>query len=411
MHDEHPPRPPHRPRRARPGAQLGASDSSAPLPEEQAPEQKKRRRRRIAAWTLSAVAVLVVAAAAVVGIYLYQLRSAFDDQRNVLELQMEDETAYRTSDDVINILLLGSDSRGEEESEYREQIGDADGERSDTMMLVHIPEDRSGVYIMSLVRDLWVDVPGEGEGRINTALGFGGEELVVDTVEELLNTHIDHVATIDFTGFSDLTTALGGVYVDNPRSFSAGQHNPAFFPEGDIRLEGADALRFVRERKSFPTGDYVRVENQQLVVKAIVDRFLSADTLTNPQRVMDVVNGIVPYLSMDEGLDADTVAGYALEMSDVRSEDIHMFTIPTGEHATTAGGAQVILQDEPMMELLRRSLRNENMDGLMEYLEVQQETGEEQPAQQEEAAQQEDTAQDGQPAQQEETPTGEVMAE
>lgn len=346
------------------------------------------------------MAVLVVVAVAVVGIYLYQLRSAFDDQRNVLELQMEDDTAYRTSDGVINILLLGSDSRGDDEAAYREQIGDIEGERSDTMMLAHIPADRSGVYIMSLVRDLWVDVPGEGEGRINTAFGFGGEERVVDTVEELLNTHIDHVATIDFTGFSDLTSALGGVYVDNPRPFSAGQHNPAFFPEGDIRLEGADALRFVRERKSFPTGDYVRVENQQLVVQAIVDRFLSTDTLTNPQRVMDVVNGIVPYLSMDEGLNADTVAGYALEMSDMRSEDIHMFTIPTGEQATTAGGAQVILQDESMMELLRRSLRNDNMDGLLDYLEVQEDTGEEH----------EETGEE-QSAEQEETPTGEATAE
>ena len=350
------------------------------------------------------MAVLAVAAVAVVGLYLHNLRSAFDDQRNVLDLQMEDETAYRTSDDVINILLLGSDSRGEEESEYREQIGDADGERSDTMMLVHIPEDRSGVYVMSLVRDLWVDVPGEGEGRVNTAFGLGGEELVVDTVEELLNTHIDHVAMIDFTGFSDLTTALGGIYVDNPRAFSAGQHNPAFFPEGTIRLEGDNALRFVRERKAFPTGDYERVENQQLVVQAIFDRFLSTDTLTNPQRVMDVVNGIVPYLSMDEGLDADTVAGYAMELSDMRTDDIHMFTIPTGEHATTASGAQVILQDDEQMELLRRSLRNENMDGFLEYLEAQDTDAEEQLADQEQSP--EEAA-----PEQEETYTGEVMAE
>lgn len=404
MHDEHPPRPAHRPRRARTGAQPGAPTGDAPLTEEQAAAKKKRRRRRIAGWTLICVAVLAVAAVAVVGLYLHNLRSAFDDQRNVLDLQMEDETAYRTSDDVINILLLGSDSRGEEESEYREQIGDADGERSDTMMLVHIPEDRSGVYVMSLVRDLWVDVPGEGEGRVNTAFGLGGEELVVDTVEELLNTHIDHVAMIDFTGFSDLTTALGGIYVDNPRAFSAGQHNPAFFPEGTIRLEGDNALRFVRERKAFPTGDYERVENQQLVVQAIFDRFLSTDTLTNPQRVMDVVNGIVPYLSMDEGLDADTVAGYAMELSDMRTDDIHMFTIPTGEHATTASGAQVILQDDEQMELLRRSLRNENMDGFLEYLEARDTDAEEQLADQEQPP--EEAA-----PEQEETYTGEVMAE
>lgn len=382
-------------------AAVGAQD-------EQTAARRKRRHRRIAAWSLTSVAVLVIAAVAVVGVYLYQLRSAFDEHRNVLDLQMEDDTAYRTSDDVINVLLLGSDSRGEEEGEYREQIGDIQGERSDTMMLVHIPEDRSGVYVMSIVRDLWVDVPGEGEGRINTAFGLGGEELVVDTIEELLNTHIDHVAMIDFNGFSDLTTALGGVYVDNPRAFSAGQHNPAFFPEGTIRLEGANALRFVRERKAFPTGDYIRVENQQLVVKAIIDRFLSAETLANPQRVMDVVNGIVPFLSMDEGLNADTVAGYAMEMSDIRSEDIHMFTVPTGEHATTAAGAQVILQDEEMMELLERSLRNENMDGFLEYLEMR-EAGEEPSA--DEAAEDSTPEEVASEEEQQEDHTGEVPAE
>lgn len=387
------------------GAEAAAA---AGAQDEQTAARRKRRHRRIAAWSLTSVAVLVIAAVAVGGVYLYQLRSAFDEHRNVLDLQMEDDTAYRTSDDVINILLLGSDSRGEEEGEYREQIGDIQGERSDTMMLVHIPEDRSGVYVMSIVRDLWVDVPGEGEGRINTAFGLGGEELVVDTIEELLNTHIDHVAMIDFNGFSDLTTALGGVYVDNPRAFSAGQHNPAFFPEGTIRLEGANALRFVRERKAFPTGDYIRVENQQLVVKAIIDRFLSAETLANPQRVMDVVNGIVPFLSMDEGLNADTVAGYAMEMSDIRSEDIHMFTVPTGEHATTAAGAQVILQDEEMMELLERSLRNENMDGFLEYLEMR-EAGEEPSA---DGASEDSTPEEvASEEEQQEDHTGEVPAE
>lgn len=319
---------------------------------------------------LIAVAALLIIAVGAGLLYVQQLRSAFDDQRNVLDLQLDgDDTAGRTEEGTINMLLLGSDSRGEDDVNYRGSIGDNASERSDTMMFVHIPEDRSGVYVMSIVRDLWVDVPGEGQGRVNSALGVGGYPLVIDTVEELLNTHIDHVAIIDFEGFSDLTRALGGVYVDNPRPFSTGQHNPAFYPEGTIRLEGDSALRFVRERKAFPTGDFVRVQNQQLVINGIVDRLLSADTLANPQRIMEVVNGIVPYLSVDDGLDADTIAAYALEMRDMRSGDIEMFTIPTGEQATTAGGAQVILKDEEMMELLQRSLKNENMEGFLEYYE------------------------------------------
>ncbi|PRZ13435.1 LCP family protein [Nesterenkonia sandarakina] len=407
MADKQAPEPqPHRPRRAArlPGGATAASQSTHPIGPKKSPDQPgsgapsgppeppgsdgasepapkdPRRRRRLIRNGLIAVAVLVIVAIGAGLLYVNQLRTTFDEQRNVLDLELEgDDTAGRTEDGTVNMLLLGSDSRGEDDLAYRGEIGDdAGAERSDTMMFVHIPADRSGVYVMSIVRDLWVDVPGEGQGRVNSALGAGGYPLVVDTIEELLNTHIDHVAIIDFEGFSDLTGALGGVYVDNPRPFSAGQHNPAFYPEGTIRLGGADALRFVRERKAFPDGDFSRVQNQQLVINGIVDQLLSADTLTNPQRVMDVVNGIVPYLSVDDGLDANTIAAYALEMRDIRSGNIEMFTIPTGEMATTASGAQVILKDEEMLELLQRSLKNDNMEGFIEYTELREEEEEQQ---------------------------------
>ncbi|GAB3188655.1 LCP family protein [Nesterenkonia suensis] len=370
-------RQPHRPRRAKrlsesaatAGPPAGSPEPAAPQ-DTQDKQARRRRRRRIAGWSAAVVAVVLTVAVVAAGLYLRQLQSDFDDNRNVLQMDLEDETADRTNDGVINMLLLGSDSRGD--GLDLAEIKGEDGERSDTMMFVHIPADRSGVYVMSIVRDLWVDVPGHGEGRINSALDAGGYELVIDTVEELLDTHIDHIGIIDFDGFEDLTQALGGVYVDNPMAFSAGQLNPAFYPEGTIRLEGPDALRYVRERKSFIEGDFMRVQNQQRVVHAIVDRFLSADTLTSPQRVSGAVNSIVPYLWMDEGLDSSTVVDYALQMRDLRSEDIHMFTIPTGEPTVTSGGAQVLLQDEDALRLLSTSLRQENLDGFLEYMEVRE---------------------------------------
>lgn len=363
----------HRPRRAKGGvvpteaetrrARRGSRAKDAP--------QRKRMRRgtKITLIVLAILAVLAIIAAAVVYSYVNRIQTVFQEERNVIEELdgLDDDTAYRTSEGTVNILLMGSDNRGEDEEDYRNATGE-EGERSDSMMVVHIPADRSGVYVMSIMRDLWVEVPGHGQGRINSALSAGGLELAVDTVENLLYTHIDHVVTIDFDGFEDLTTALGGVYVDNPRPFSAGQTNPSFYPEGTIRLEGSEALRFVRERKYFPTSDYVRVENQQLVMRAIAERFLSGDTLTNPDRVIDVLGAILPYMEMDDGLDQDTIISYALDMTSLRARDIHTFTMPTGEPHTTAAGAEILLPDEELMTLLQRSLTSENMEGFMTYM-------------------------------------------
>lgn len=351
----------HRPRRARGGVFTEDQEDQG--------QSKRRQRRRILIWfSVGLVAVLAIGAT-VAGLYVRQLQTTFNENRTVIdELQLDDQTSYDSPEGSMNMLLLGSDSRGEEEAEYRTGTGEG-AERSDTIMFAHIPEDRSGIYIMSIMRDLWLDIPGYGEGRVNTALGAGGIPLVVDTVNELLQTRIDHVAVIDFDGFEDLTAALGGIYVDNPRSFSAGTRNPDFYPEGTIRLEGSDALRFVRERKAFDTGDFVRVENQQMVVRAIIDRFLSSDTLTSPARIMDVVESFAPYLRVDDDLRAETLAGYALDMTDLRTSDVHFFTMPMGENATTTGGAEVILPNPEAIAMLQRALAEEDMDGFLEWME------------------------------------------
>ncbi|MGO1884273.1 MAG: LCP family protein, partial [Citricoccus sp.] len=192
-----------------------------------------------------------------------------------------------------------------------------------------------------------------------------GYPLVTATVEDLLGVNIDHLAVIDFEGFNGLTEALGGVEVCNPNAFSSGQVNPSYFPEGEILLQGPDALRYVRERKAFLGGDFERVANQQRFVSAMVDQILTVDTLANPQRVMTVVDSIVPFISVDEGLDAGTIAGYGLQLNGIRSDDIETFTIPHGPPAEGPGGASIVLQDEEALPELRRALQQ---DRLGEYL-------------------------------------------
>ncbi|MGW9549932.1 LCP family protein [Citricoccus zhacaiensis] len=338
---------------------MSHTENHEPLPRRS--RGQVRRKRHTVRNAFIVVAALLVVVLALVAVYVGSIASTFNDQRQTVDAGIA--TSEATTDGALNVLVMGSDSRGDG-MDTAQNKGE-DGERSDTMMLVHIPEDRQNVFVMSIVRDLWVEIPGEGERKVNSALGLGGYPLVTATMENLLGVNVDHLAVIDFEGFNGLTEALGGVEVCNPHAFSSGQVNPSYYPQGEILLQGPDALRYVRERKAFLGGDFERVANQQRFVSAMVDQILTVDTLANPQRVMDVVNSIVPFISVDEGLDAATIAGYGLQLNGIRSGDIETFTIPHGPPAEGPGGASIVLQDEEAMAELRQSLQR---DQLGDYL-------------------------------------------
>lgn len=335
--------------------------------------RKPIRRRRTVRNALLVAAALVVVVLVLVGVYVASIATAFNDKRQTVDAGIATQAAF--DDGALNVLLLGSDSRGDG-LDTAENKGE-DGERSDTMMLVHVPEDRQDVYVMSIVRDLWVEIPGNGERKVNAALGLGGYPLVTATIENLVGANIDHLAVIDFEGFNGLTEAVGGVQVCNPNTFSSGQINPSYFPQGEILLQGPDALRYVRERKAFLGGDFDRVANQQRFVSAMVDQVLTVDTLANPQKLTDVINAIVPFITVDEGLDAATIAGYGLQLNGIRAGDIHTFTVPHGPPTEGPGGASIVEQDEEAMGELRQALQD---DRLEEYLSGGTEEGQDGPA-------------------------------
>lgn len=166
----------------------------------------------------------------------------------------------------LNYLLLGTDSR--------DPANAADG-RSDTIMLVHLNAARDKAYIISYPRDMYVAIPGYGQSKINAAYSLGGPPLTVRTMEDLTGARMDHVVLVDFDGFIDLTTDLGGVTVTNDHAFSSHGYT---YPAGQITIAGEEALWFVRERYALPEGDLDRAENQRKVIKAIVQKGLSGES-------------------------------------------------------------------------------------------------------------------------------------
>ncbi|WP_248704995.1 LCP family protein [Curtobacterium sp. MWU13-2055] len=326
-------------------------------PDQPAP---KRRRSRLVITLLSVTAGLVailVGLGVAFGIYAGNLASTYDAKTDkITNAFPSGNRPEATKDGAKNILLMGSDSRGDATSIDSSKASD---QRTDTMMLVHIDADRKAVWVMSIMRDLWVTIPGHGEHKINAAFAYGGSALTVQTIEQLLDVRIDHVAIVDFQGFEGMTDALGGVDVESPSDFTArGQH----FTKGTNHVNGEQALKFVRERYSFANGDYQRVANQQAFLRAIVDKTISKDTLTSPSKITDFVGALSEYLSVDDSLSATELAKLGVSLRGVDKQDVHFFTIPTGGTGTSADGQSIVLQNSLDMPGLRSALGSDSLD-------------------------------------------------
>ncbi|WP_316296705.1 LCP family protein, partial [Clavibacter michiganensis] len=156
------------------------------------------------AATLGSLVGIATVIAVAASVFVGGLARSFDANTTTISDAFPAGARPAATDGAENILLIGSDSRAELDPD-----GDgAAGGRSDTLMLLHVPADRKAVYLMSIMRDSWVDVPGHGKAKINAAYSWGGVPLVEQTVEQLLDSRIDHVAEIDFAGFEDMTDAL-----------------------------------------------------------------------------------------------------------------------------------------------------------------------------------------------------------
>lgn len=313
------------------------------------------QRRRRWPWVIVFILVVVlVGTAATAGVYLWRLSTSYEKAETVPVAEVFPTVRpTAVNPEAVNILLLGSDSR----SGLGGGLDSIRGQRADTMLLVHIPADRSGVQVISFMRDNWVTIPGRGEHKLNAALAFGGVPLLVQTLEGIVDVPIDHVMITDFEGFKGLTEALDGVTVDNAKAFKGRGYT---YAQGPIELRGDKALAYVRERYSFTDGDYQRVRNQQAFIKGVLDKMLSRETLTNPERVAAAVDAISPFLIVDAGLDAGTVGNLALSLRDVKREDVQFLTAPT-LGTGMVGDQSIVRPDWDGLAALSDALKNDTV--------------------------------------------------
>lgn len=245
------------------------------------------------------LALALVAVAAVVGVRA--LTERYD--RAVARGHLLDDDARRNRTDPdgpLNYLLVGSDRfRGAD---------DAD-QRSDTILIVHLPAGLRRAYLISVPRDLLVAIPpadngyGGGQDKINAAYdlgggGDGGARLLSATLHRLTGLEFDGAAVVDFTGLRRVVDLLGGVRMCVDTEVRS-VHTGTVFAPGCRQMDGAAALDYVRQRYDLPGGDYDRQRHQQQLLRAMLDRAGKRDLLGDPLKLDSLIRAVGDSLTVD----------------------------------------------------------------------------------------------------------------
>ncbi len=253
------------------------------------PEPAPKPKRFWLRFTLASLLIVGVAAAATsISILRYfdSIAQALS-HNNVLTNELHDALAEVDGGAPQNILILGSDKRAG--AEFEEDPG-----RSDTTMLLRLDPDRNAIAVMSIPRDLKVEIPGYGTGKFNEAYAYGGPKLTLQTVKQLTGLPINHVVNIDFLGFVRAVYAIGCVYVDvDRRYFHSNAGLPASEQYAEINVQpgyqllcGKKALQYVRYRHT--DTDLVRSARQQDFISAARQRISVQDLVFDQSGLIDI---------------------------------------------------------------------------------------------------------------------------
>jgi LCP family protein required for cell wall assembly len=242
-------------------------------------------------------------------------------------------------------LLVGSDSRAgltEADVGYLNTGTDAEvgGKRTDTILLLHVPGGGQQPVLISIPRDSYVPIPGNGENKINAAFAFGGPGLLAQTITEATGVQIDSYIETGLGGFAKITDAIGGVDTCLPAPISdpfAGIDLPA----GCQTLDGAQALGLARSRKTDAMGDLARVARQRAILSAIITQAASPSTVLNPFTGYKVAAAGGSALTVDSGTGPVDLGRFLLGMRAVAGGKGITMTVPVSNLnlSTPAGSA------------------------------------------------------------------------
>jgi LCP family protein required for cell wall assembly len=305
------------------------------------------RPRRILAVLAVLVSVVLIL---VVGMYFF-LNSKLD-RKNVLVSYAGRPAASAGQ----NWLIAGSDSRQGLSRKEEDKLAtghDISGQRSDTIMILHVPSNGGPSVLISLPRDSYVPIPGDGENKLNAAYSLGGPTLLAKTVQNITGLRINHYMGIGFGGFVNVVNAVGGVRMcikrrlDDP---AAGLH----LRKGCQTLNGAKALGYVRTRHLYGDQDLQRVQDQRLFMRALLSKMTSPGVILNPFAAIPAATGAADTLTVDTGTSLYQLIEVAFSL---RHPETTTVPIANSNYPTSAGDA--VLWDTAAARQLFTALRND----------------------------------------------------
>lgn len=253
-------------------------------------KRKKHKGLKRLGIALAVIAVLVAGCGIALATWINSLNASmgFADREEEEELrrallpesELDDGSAFY-------ILLLGSDARE----------GDT-ASRSDVTMLARVDPENAAVDLISIPRDTMVTIEGSTQ-KINAAYAFGGASGAVEAVSEFAGVPISHYAEIHFDELEEVVDQLGGVWVDVPESFSAGNGGMSF-TEGEQLLSGEEALAYARERYNVSGGDFGRAQAQRQIVEAIIRQVIAAPATELPGLIGKLANSVTTDYSVPD---------------------------------------------------------------------------------------------------------------
>jgi LCP family protein required for cell wall assembly len=320
-----------------------ALTETPPAPPDTPPPASSTRLRKL---VLAGLALAVLVVFGILGFALWT-----NSKIDRLDAEALPSLTPALGDGTRTFLVVGTDDRSDIPEDFADVFGEFGGSRTDTIMLVNFTPGR-GAEVISLPRDLRVEIPGEGTNRINAAFSLGGPELLIATISDNLDIDVNHYVEIDLAGFARLVDAIDGVtllFEHDARDAKSGLAVTA----GLQRLDGEQALAYVRSRQyqEFRNGEWQtvggndigRTRRQQQMLLNLFDQVSSKKNVFN---LPGFASTFAEEVTVDAGLGLGVLVELGRAALDLSTGDIEAVTLPVLDHRGSDGRAYVIPSDD-----------------------------------------------------------------